>query len=211
MKVFDMETSFSSQSAKQFCIVYDKDTLPMANSLYNRVLDKGYSCVTWSEEQYHDQKAVLENDAQSNKMLFLSKKCVQECFSNPKIKPIVVNDWGRLYQEGINVGIGLVDAAEYMETILNDRFILWSMDKKGRRIIMFVPAFVWGLCKSAYKAITPSDGKDFKRKVFWNVVEVFYTYYLDSFMLGETLNPIDGVTEDEDQWNERTDYDLGFR
>ncbi len=195
-----MEVPENTEIAKQFCIVYDKETLPMANSLFNKVHEKGYSCVLWSEKQYHDQKPELENDIFQNKTLFLSRKCVKECFANPHLKPLAVDDWSLIYSEGINAGIGLEWGADILGKVAQDPYVknavdmLDKDDSLGRRI-KSIPAIIKGTFIAADQAINSTQKKEIRATFFWKAVDVFYEHYLDDFMKGKPLKPIKGVTK----------------
>lgn len=192
--------------SEQFCIVYDKLTLPMAKSLYNRVKEKGYTCVTWSEAQYKNQEPSLENCETANKMLFLSRKLVKENFSSPHIKPIVTGEWGLIYHEGINAGIGIELGASYQNNLSNDKFIIWSAkQKKPVKRLLTIPRITWGIIKTADIATDPVERRSFKEKVYWNAIEVFYEHYLDDFMAGKELMVKEGVTVAYDEWSDDID------
>ena len=185
------------QASKQFCIVYDNETLPMANSLFNRVKEKGYSCVTWSEEQYRDQKPTLENDEQQNKILFLSRKCVKDCFSNPSLKPLfIVHGYCRIFQEGINAGIAAIKQSGYTKIMCDDKFLTWTYDsgKKWREWVFGIPAGYWAGIRGISAIFTPSLRRKMRELILFNALDVFYDYYLDDFMKGTELLPIEGVT-----------------
>lgn len=195
--------------SEQFCIVYDKLTLPMAKSLYNRAKEKGYTCVTWSESQYKMQEPALQNCETANKVLFLSRKLVKENFSNPKIKPLVAGAWGLIFQEGINAGIGLETGASYLNMLSKDKFITWSAkQKKGVRYALGAPTMVWGILRSADKLTSPDERHEFKADVYWKTIEVFFDHYLDDFMSGKELIVKKGVTLPYQEWVDSVDASI---
>lgn len=175
----------------------------MANSLFNRVKEKGYSCVTWSEKQYNDQKPKIANDERQNKILFLSRKCVMDCFSNPNLKPLLID---KKYDgvdvkchflcEGINAGILVKSISIFDE----DKFCRWMTEdeKNWKWYLLGVPYTTWVYAKLLYSVVSPSKRYDRRRvreRILWEAVEIFYEHYLDVFMVGDPLLPIDGVTK----------------
>jgi len=191
--------------AGQFCIVYDKNTLPMANSLFNKVRDKGYSCVTWSEKQYYDQKPTFEND-KSNKVLFLSRKLVKESFSNPDLKPLT-NGKCLFFQEGLNAGIRLYIGSTFERMLEKDSFIKWSEQNKTRRIVFALPRFAWKVLRVADMGTSPIQLKEYRRELLWEGVNFFYEHYLDSFMRDEPIKPI-GVVVEVENWKDIVNSEL---
>lgn len=179
----------------------------MANSLFNRVKERGYSCVTWSEKQYNDQKPTIANDERQNKILFLSRKCVIEGFSNPKLKPLLIDkkhdkvyDQCLFFCEGINAGILVL-----ISLFTDDKFLRWmAEDEKNWKMDLFgVPLALWIDAKFLYSSVSPSmrfNRKRMREKLLWEAVEIFYEHYLDVFMAGDPLLPINGVTKVVENW-----------
>ncbi len=70
-------------SDKKFIIVYERFTEPIAQSLFNRAIEKGVTCTTWSEKEYIAQKAALTN---KNYVLLLNNNLIKKNLADPTLE-----------------------------------------------------------------------------------------------------------------------------
>lgn len=99
----------------KFIVVYNRFTEPIAQSLYNRAIEKGISCTTWNEKEYVQSKAGLTN---SNYLELLSENIIKKNLADPTLKQneIIL---GVLYKkQGHQIGVYVKESPDLVKIAL---------------------------------------------------------------------------------------------
>lgn len=125
---------------KSFIIVYERFTEPIAQSLYNRAIEKGITCTAWSEKEYIANKVRLTN---KNFILLLNSDLIKKNLADPilEYREIVK---GVLYKkQGHQIGIFLdknqnpIKAADLLAGVFKENW--------GKAVITLIAAGLAGV------------------------------------------------------------------
>lgn len=151
----------------KFIIVYEDELQKVANSLYNKAIEKGIQSVLWSCSVYSDNKNRLNN---TNHIVSLSSYVTRISLSNPNLQPQEIGNTNVFYKEEGNV-CGIYPNFSYYEPSIAAIFAS----------VLFLPFGIWYAVHSTKMHEQYFSFNQYEARLF-EAIELFADSHLTEFV-----------------------------